>query len=365
MPQIAIYPSANEPAFISIWNKAITELGFKAVDCPTEVDIVPVLQNNETAAIILNLFDEIHGSSFPASCFHVLKRWQVLLQAKRTGTPIVLALHNREPHENDAPWISKRWQRYLLKQPDALLYLSEKTRDMIIEKHGKRVYEKIDNKMFKVCLPNYIGYYPSGGKYSRSKLNIGNDDFTLLAIGGIRPYKNIELIIELAKYFQSRDKKIKFIVAGKPFTRDYGEKLKEKSIGIDNFILLDWFIDDNDLESLLSISDALISPLDIRNSLNSSQVLLAFSYMKPIITPSIATILEYPRDIRYSYSYDPNSQNSHIKNISKVILDAKKDFDAGILAVKGEKAYRCVQEQNSFHQVTNQFRALFSYLDIL
>lgn len=365
MSQIAIYPSASEPAFISIWNKAIAESGFKVVDCLTEGDIVPTLQNTETAAIILNHFDEIHGSNFPAGCFHVLKRWQIFLQAKRTGVPIVLALHNSEPHENDVPWISEQWQRYLLKQPDALLYLSEKTRDTIIEKHGKRVYEKIKDKMLKVCLPNYIDYYPTGGKYSRSKLGIDNDDFTLLTIGGIRPYKNIELIIELAKYFQSHDKKIKFVVAGKPFWPDYGEELKEKSNGIDNFILLDWFIDDNDLESLLSISDALIAPLDTRSSLNSSQVLLSFSYMKPIITPDIATILEYPHDIRYSYSYDPSSQNSHFENILKTILDAKKDFDAGILASKGEKAYRCVQEQNSFRQVADQFKALFNYLDIL
>ncbi|MGX7835548.1 glycosyltransferase, partial [Campylobacter fetus subsp. venerealis] len=119
------------------------------------------------------------------------------------------------------------------------------------------------------------------------KVDKSDTRLKLLFLGAIKPYKNIELLIDLAKKFPLD---IQLTVAGNPSSDSYRSELEALALDTQNIKLDLTFIPDEELPGYIHESDLLILPYSLASSLNSGTVILAFSYGRTVICPRIGTI---------------------------------------------------------------------------
>lgn len=144
------------------------------------------------------------------------------------------------------------------------------------------------NKFKAIPEGSYVGFYPD--KISRSearkRLSIEEDKLVLLYTGLIKPYKGVDdLITSFKKSFS--DNAI-LIIAGSIMNPGYGEKIK--GMINENIVLIDRFIDNDELQIYFNAAD--IVTLPFKQIENSGSVILAMSFKKAVIAPAKGVLEE-------------------------------------------------------------------------
>lgn len=351
---VAIYPKQNDSnKYIQITIDCIKKIGaniygldmvFKSFSCLSKTD-----------AVIFNWFDLLGAKN---RLYKFITRKIKLFILRFFGKKIIFVFHNIISHSECGSFLSKRIIKSICKKSHKIIILCSQSKQYLKNYLSE---DEIEKKAFLIPHPNYIGAYSTDdfvitkyGDFSDEKINV-------LFIGLVRPYKNIELIIEIAKLY--KDSPFYFIIAGRPFSESYKKQLEEKASGLTNVSLYFDFIQDNEIAGLINKSDVLLLPYDTTSSLNSGTVVLAFSNKKTVICPEIGTIMEYPSDVTFSYKY--NDQNDHFERLKSIfcsflsndIMTVKKQ-----LMLKGEEAYRLVNDKNSLDFISSRYKELFSQL---
>jgi glycosyltransferase involved in cell wall biosynthesis len=180
----------------------------------------------------------------------------------------------------------------------------------------------------------------------------------LLFFGQIRPYKNIELLVESVARFVLGE--VFLTIAGQVSSIEYAEKITHKIEGIKNITSHLAFINDNDIPLLLSQYDALIFPYDVQSSLNSGTIILACSYKKMVISAEIGTLKEL--DSRYFLSYSYKNEKEHSEKLTEIIsraIDMKK-INPQIFSDWGEQLYYDIQDNNSLQVVAEHIKQVYA-----
>lgn len=359
MKNLAFYPYEDNTAFLLKWREQIEKAGFNIIDFS---DISKrQLSNNEVDIVFLNWYEEIHSRKTIRACAQMLKRMMKIHSLKSHGARIITVIHNRTPHENDHPKCTSTLRNYLLKASTYIVVLSDASKSILKKDLGRKAYNSIENRLKKLPLPNYINVYPDDNKaFSRETFNISVDTPIFLALGNLRPYKNIELIFRLASTFYEKKLPSLFVIAGKPFSQEYGKELSAIADQLPNVVFLDRYIPDEDISSLVSLSDAMVVPMNTNSSINSSEIILAFSFKKPVIAPSIPTALEYPVEANFLYSY--NSVNVHFEKLLEATLEAYEDILSQRHIKKGESLYLCVSKQNSEEVIFEHLKEILNVM---
>lgn len=252
--------------------------------------------------------------NFPTSNYQFFK--QLILRIldikaiKSKGKRIYTVFHNKQPHESNFPKLNKWFYKFLLRKSDRIIILSDESKkfvaDLLDDKHL--------NKTVKISHPAYE-------IRRREKHTDTNDKFTALFFGLLRPYKNIELIIQLAK----ENPDINFIIAGKPLDETYELELKGLCNGIRNITLIPKFQNDDDIEGLIDKSSIVLLPYNIYSSLNSGVLFYSLSKGINVIIPEIPSVGEFKnKDLIYHYFY--NDEEEHLKRLQEKLNQAKMDY---------------------------------------
>lgn len=229
-----------------------------------------------------------------------------ILLFRSLGKKIVFTIHNKLPHENHYATLQKIFFRFLSISSDKIIIHSEESK-LLFES------EKIQRKIVYLPHPNYIDLY---GPLKINSSKIEDEPLKLLFIGQVRPYKNIELLIECCKSFESQ---INLTIAGKISDREYEAIIKKMA---NQKMILDLkFIDDGKLIEYLRKNDLVILPYDIKSSLNSGTVLLSFSYGRTVICPDIGTIKDI-KDKRFILNYNYSNNEEHKDVLMQIIEKA-------------------------------------------
>lgn len=303
-------------------------------------EFYPIFRNPalfiRTDIVILNWFERL-GKSKAKRFIKFLLKTVILAILKISGKKVIYVLHNQISHEESDKKLSWLFIRYLCRHVDRIIILSNGSRDVLSRYLSAK---QIENKARLIPHPNYIGAY----KKSQRVFSTDEEMPKLLFIGAIRPYKNIELILSVAEKFQ--DVKMRFIIAGRPFSRDYKAQIESKAHNLRNVELKLSFIDDDEIADLVQSADALILPYDIKNSLNSGTVLLAFSYAKTVICPNIATLLDFPAELVYGYDY--NAESDHEAALCDQVVRFSEDFRKDRMLVRNKgTALKALAEKNN------------------
>ena len=237
-----------------------------------------------------------------------------LLLLKLLGIRIVWTLHNKTPHHKTRPGWAAFFMQTLMRLSDAIVIHCRDSQKILSPScHHKTHY-----------LPhgNYIGNYPPPRVDLRGKFNIPPDQLVLLSLGSLKRYKNVELLLEAFQTLPAPD--IHLIVAGAPESDAYARQLEQL---VHPRIHLDLrHIPDDEISAFFEVADVFVSPLDLRSSLNSGALILAFSYGKTVIAPRIGTLKDYAGQPDFFYAYDYETSEEHFSALRTAIQQAYNDW---------------------------------------
>lgn len=317
------------------------------------------LRGNNPIPVILNWEDEVRGNDLPRIFWHFLKKKLLIWRIHSRGGHIVYVIHNRAPHDTNnsiALSLSLKVRRCLAISSSCIVVLCDETMHDLKSQLGTIDYEFVEPKIVKIPIPSYSGYYARSGKNWRSDMGIDANKFLFVFSGLIRPYKGVELIFDVADYFRSCGYDAEFLIAGRCDSSEYEQSLKTSLPNGGNVHLSFGFVKDDELGELVEASNALILPLDIRSSLNSSSCYLAFSYGRTVVCPLIGSLKEFDSGLFYTYEYRNISE--HRKRIiaasERAYLDWKADPVA--FANKGSRLKSIVDTECSVQRVGSLFR---------
>ncbi|POY34909.1 hypothetical protein C3K47_17550 [Solitalea longa] len=264
----------------------------------------------------LNWYESLYSKNVFEKTIEFIRKIIILFILKICSKKIIWTMHNKIPHEGTLLILSKFLINLLTIFSSKIIIHSKISKDFLSISN-----QKIKSKIEYIPHPNYINIYGGSKRecetHSRDKLN-------LLFIGAIKPYKNIELLIDVVKIFYDD---INLTIAGKPSDDIYKQHLLSYSADIKNIALHLEFISDNDISSYIKNFDLLVLPYDIQSSLNSGTVILAFSYNKSVICPEIGTISDIQeKNHLLTYNYTNNREHTfQLMEKIKYAINLKKD----------------------------------------
>ena len=123
-----------------------------------------------------------------------------------------------------------------------------------------------------------------------------------------------------------------------------------------NIILDAGFVSNGEMEAYLRASDVLTLPYSKVSSMNSSAMIMAFSYGRTVIIPEI-TMARDMKEEDFLFVYDYADEAENIKRMKEKMLEAYQMGQDGI-RIMGEKARLYVKKNNSGEKVWEGLRQL-------
>ena len=291
----------------------------------------------------LNWFESL-GKSTSADIKKFIARSAKLIAFKLSGKRIVWTMHNKISHDQKNRSLKKAFMRLIISSADVIIIHSK-----ISEQILQEAYHTSKSKIKYIPHPDYIDAYKAPVPIAVQPLSQGR--LNLLFLGAVKPYKNIELLINMARQFPD---KVTLTIAGNA-KENYKAQVIEYARGTSNVNFILQFIPDDMLTTYIRDSDLLILPYNLKSSLNSGTVILAFSNARTVICPAIGTIsdLEDP-DTVLSYTYTDDEQHAGIllNKVQQAI--AMKEADPSIFKKLGAKVFEQVSLYNSKDSVTDK-----------
>ena len=258
----------------------------------------------------LNWFENLDESSRSAMWKSFFRKTVALAVIKASGKKLVWTMHNRLSHEKGSGKLSNILVRLLLKNSDAVVIHCAATEAFL-----RQSYPKFSGKILLIPHPHFIGTY--GPKHDLPQKP--EEPLKLLFLGAVKPYKNLELMIRITREF---GESVRLTIAGKAASASYADQLRRLDSGEKQLDLQLGFVEDYQIPILIGDSDLLILPYDMRSSLNSGTVLLAFSYGRTVICPRIGTIDELDKGILGVFTYSYSSESEHESKLREAIKEA-------------------------------------------
>lgn len=344
-------PVNEENKYIDIMVAPLRKEGFKvhALD-----DFFSTKKHFQSIRLVhLNWFENVDDSSYRSAARSFARKMFVLSVIRMSGKKLIWTMHNRTSHEKRTGWFSRTITRCLIRWSHRIVIHSKKSQEIIGNQYPDAIH-----KLFYLPHPEFIGTYgpPPAEAHGPEGLPL-----RLLFVGAVKPYKNIELLIQTAAAFKD---KVHITIAGKPSTPAYGEAIRESAQAPGNVHLLPEFIPDHELPRLMEQCDLLVLPYDINSSLNSGTVLLAFSYKKTVICPAIGTIEDLGEAKEHVLHYDYRSEKEHIDQLQSKVAQAigMKTKNSQIFNLWGNRVFQHVNNANNKELVGRQLLSLYREL---
>lgn len=226
------------------------------------------------------------GLTYWKAMFFYLK----LLLAKQLGYKILWTLHNFISHEPSNFRLEKRIRKMVSREVHSVIAHCNFAKE-IIQRH----WETPGDKIRVIPHGSYIGYYQNDTtrQEARRSLGIDDDSFTFLFFGMIRNYKGINPLISSFKDLEKINPDIRLIVAGKPFNQAIKKETENIACGSNIHCFLE-HIPDEKVQLFFNASDVVVLPY--QNVLTSGAAILALSFGKKIIAPSLGCLPELISD---------------------------------------------------------------------
>jgi beta-1,4-mannosyltransferase len=208
-------------------------------------------------------------------------------------------LHNIHRHEVYHPKIDHKAQQLLFKHCKFIRVFHEGTIDKVKQKWPNAALDK-----FKVQPEgSYVGYYPNSidRDTARKELGYTPEDFVILYLGSIRPYKGVDELLEA--FLETRKPHWKLIIAGYPYDKEYTEMIKERSSVLDDVTMYIGHQPEEKLQYYFNASNVVASPF--REIENSGSVILAMGFKRAILAPRKGVLIKRLVE-QYELLYEDN-----------------------------------------------------------
>lgn len=302
----------------------------------------------------LNWFENVDDTSSYKAVIGFLRKMLVLTVIRLSRKKLIWTMHNRISHEKKSGRFSRIITDTLIQWTDMIIIHSYQSRDLLTANHPG-----IGHKIKYLPHPDFIGSYGSLVVSQEKETEV----LRLLFFGAVKPYKNIELLIDAMKEFSGE---VKLTIAGKTKTAAYQKKILALASSFENINLVLEFIPDSQIPVLLSNCDLVILPYDLESSLNSGTVMLAFSYQKTVICPEIGTLadMKVMKENFLTYRYESMAEHQlQLKETIKKAIRLRKT-DALIFEKMGRNMSAYVSDKHNKAAVGEKLKTIYcSILD--
>jgi glycosyltransferase involved in cell wall biosynthesis len=144
-------------------------------------------------------------------------------------------------------------------------------------------------------IPSYLDCYPHNMSraQARARLDINPECFVICFVGGIRPNKGIEQLLEAFGRFTDLDAIL--VIAGRPWPPEsYVAEIEGTSSRDPRVVLRPERLPDNELQIYIKSANVVVFPF--HRVLTSSSVVLAMSFGRPVIVPNLGCLPEIVGD---------------------------------------------------------------------
>jgi beta-1,4-mannosyltransferase len=209
--------------------------------------------------------------------------------------------------------------------------------------------ERDARKLHVIPHGSYVGVYgpPVDRAAARDRLGIPGDARLFVFVGAVRAYKGITDLIEAIRALPG-DANARLIVAGRAFDGAEADAVRNVAGDDERITLRLEFIPDDDLPVLLGAADAVALPF--RDILTSGSAILAMSYGRPVIAPSLGCLPEtLPADGNLLYDADDEgglrwalwrALTADLDELGERNLERAKELDWGGIAEATATLYR-------------------------
>jgi glycosyltransferase involved in cell wall biosynthesis len=215
---------------------------------------------------------------------------RLIRRARRRGTRLVWTVHNDGAHEERSTRrVRAALDRMLARDVDAVFSMSEAGDRAARARLGDAV------PVFRTRHGDYQGAYPFRWDRDPARAELGIEPHARLvvALGQVRPYKNLDRLAEVAR--RSTDPELRLAIAGAPDSDATADAVERAAAG-DPRIRLDLaHLDDDRLATWLAAADLIALPY--RRILNSGAALLALSAHRPVLVPALGAMPELAADL--------------------------------------------------------------------
>jgi glycosyltransferase involved in cell wall biosynthesis len=262
-----------------------------------------LLRGREPRVLHIHFFDELTQHPNRAQTAVRSLAFLALLRAlKLRGVRLIWTAHNLSPHELLHPDWGFVVYRLAARWCDAVIAHSYAARTMLEDSYGSLPHCAV------IPHGSYIDLYGPRRNQAESRATLGlPSGRILLNIGTLRPYKNIEGLIDAFSLLPETSRGTLLIV-GAAKSQTYAESLRHKVEQTPGAQLRLQFVPDEVLPLYLAAANAVVLPY---HSLLTSGILLwALSYARPVIAPAFGPVAELVREGEQGFLFAPGDQDS-------------------------------------------------------
>jgi beta-1,4-mannosyltransferase len=219
-----------------------------------------------------------------------------LATARLLDYRLVWTIHQVCPHESRMPRRDSFVSRHLARRCDVLLAHDTATLQEARAKLGPAA-ERIEI----VPHGSYIGVYPPGRSREdvRAELGLPADAFVFLAFGTIRPYKDLDVLLEA---FASTSARVgALVIAGNPKTEAVVRAVEAAAASDPRIKPLLGFVPDDQVAELFGACDAAV--LSRGDGGTSGALILALSLRLPVVAADTPLYRELTLDYRAGWGF--------------------------------------------------------------
>lgn len=234
----------------------------------------------------------------------------ILLLVRSKRGRIAWTAHNLFPHDrNIIPVIDVIARKTVIKLSDVIFTHGHEALRIVAER-----FPSSRDKLVQIPHGHWIGVYPSVWTKIESRKMIGTDPsaYVYLFIGGCKPYKNLDGLVECFKRITGNKA---LIVAGVFQDPIYQKHIFDLAESDPRIQILPGFIPNDQMAKFLNACDAIVVPY--REILTSGTAMLALSYGRPVLSVDMGFLREtIPNNVGLLFS--PTDQDGLYSALQKM-----------------------------------------------
>jgi glycosyltransferase involved in cell wall biosynthesis len=256
------------------------------------------------------------------------------LQAR--GGRLIWTVHNVLPHETRYLELELKLRQLLAERADIVHVMCPQTVELAAP------HFRIDpDRMVVLPHSSYLGIYPNTmtTRQARDRLGLADDDLVLLAMGGIRPYRGLDTLLDAFDAVSARQPRLRLVVVGKPSDGELAEHLLRRCSERPEILVRAEHIADDELQVYHRAADLAVLPYRI--VLNSGVLKLAETFGLPVVAPRAGCMTTGPGS-RHVLGFDPNLPGDLVRALDEgieLITDPARVAAARTGAMAAAQAY--------------------------
>lgn len=277
---------SEENRFAALFSQAVAEQGYRVHSFRWRS-----LGLMRTKLVFLHWPDEFFGSKGKSETFKSLVKLAVIQIARLLwNAKFIWIAHNATPH--GVPNSKSLLRHWFLRSLSGIIFLSNYSRRVI-----GGLYPET-----KTCktLVTVHGHYRGAAVTRETPSTTPSGDIKLVHFGQIRPYKNVEVLVDVVSSISTS---VHLVVAGFATDRSLCSAIQLRARAVPHIKLdfRDAPIGDAELEAIVDSADAVVLPY--KNILNSGSALFALSRNRPVLAPNIGSLPELRDTVGQDWIY--------------------------------------------------------------